>query len=66
MAGNLVAFDIGQYQAKLVWYAGKTEKKAVAAPLPDGLAENGEIRSRRRPWCCRGGWCLRASWMCRP
>ena len=45
MAGNLVAFDIGQYQAKLVWYAGKTEKKAVAAPLPDGLAENGEIRS---------------------
>ena len=45
MAGNLIALDIGQYQAKLVWYAGKSVKKAVAAPLPDGLVENGEIRA---------------------
>ena len=40
MAGNLIALDIGQYQAKLVWYTGKSVKKAVAAPLPDGLVEN--------------------------
>ena len=45
MAGNLIALDIGQYQAKLVWIAGHGVKKAVAAPLPDGLVENGEIRA---------------------
>lgn len=45
MAGNLIALDIGQYQAKLVWIAGHSVKKAVAAPLPDGLVENGEIRA---------------------
>ncbi len=45
MAGSLVAFDIGASRAKLVWYAGKTRKKAVAAELPDGLVANGEIIS---------------------
>ena len=45
MAGNLVAFDLGEAQAKLVWYSGSTRKKAVCAALPDRLVSNGEIVS---------------------
>ena len=45
MAGNLVAFDLGAAQAKMVWYSGTTRKKAVCAVLPDGLVSNGEIVS---------------------
>lgn len=45
MAGNLVAFDLGEAQAKLVWYSGSTRKKAVCAALPDRLVSNGAIVS---------------------
>ena len=45
MAGNLVALDIGSSQVKLVWYAGTTRKKAVAADLPDRMVANGGIVS---------------------
>lgn len=45
MTGNLIAFDIGAAQAKLVWYSGSTRKKAVAVSLPDRLVENGQILS---------------------
>ena len=45
MAGSLVAFDIGEVQAKVVWYAGAVRKKAVCAALPDRLVSNGEILS---------------------
>ncbi len=45
MSGNLIAFDIGESRAKLVWYSGKTRKKAVSAALPDNLVSNGEILS---------------------
>lgn len=45
MAGNLVAFDIGEAQVKLAWYSGTVRKKAVAAPLPDGLVANGAVVS---------------------
>ena len=45
MAGNLVAFDIGEAQAKLVWYSGTTRKKAVAVEMPDGLVSGGMIVS---------------------
>lgn len=45
MAGGTVAFDIGSSQVKLVWYSGKTRRKAVAAELPDGLVSGGEIVS---------------------
>ena len=45
MAGSMVAFDIGSAQVKLVWYSGKTRKKAAAVELPDGLVSGGEIVS---------------------
>ena len=45
MSANLIAFDIGESQAKLVWYVGNSKKKAVCAQLPDNLVSNGEIIS---------------------
>ena len=45
MGENLIAFDIGESQVKLIWYTGKTCKKAVCAALPDNLVANGEIIS---------------------
>ena len=45
MSSNLIAFDIGESQAKLVWYVGDSRKKSVCAALPDNLVANGEIIS---------------------
>lgn len=45
MAGNIVSFDIGSAQVKLVWFAGGACKAAVAAPVPDGLVRGGTIVS---------------------
>ncbi len=45
MAGNLVTFDIGQSQVKIVWYAGAVCRKAVAVALPDNMVDGGEILS---------------------
>lgn len=45
MAGNLISFDIGQSQVKMVWYRGMTCKKAVAVALPDDMVSGGEITS---------------------
>ena len=44
MTGNIVSFDIGSAQIKLVWCAGGVCKAAVTAPVPDGLVR------RRRPY----------------
>lgn len=45
MPSNIIAFDIGTAQLKLVWFAGKTYKLAVSAPVPDGLVRGGVIVS---------------------
>lgn len=45
MAGNLIAFDIGESQVKLVQLSGGTVRKAVAAELPDHMVSGGEILS---------------------
>lgn len=45
MNDKLVAFDIGESQVHLVYYANKQVKKAICAPLPDNLVANGEILS---------------------
>ena len=45
MGGDLIAFDIGTAQLKLVWYAGAARKKAVCVTMPEKLVENGEIIS---------------------
>lgn len=45
VTGNLISFDIGQAQLKMVWYRGKTVKKAVAVMLPDGMMADGQITS---------------------
>ena len=45
MSENLIAFDIGESQIKLVWYAGGMRKKAVSVSMPDNLVANGEIIS---------------------
>ena len=45
MPSNIIAFDIGTAQVKLVWFAGKTYKLAVSAPIPDGLVRGGVIVS---------------------
>ena len=45
MPSNIIAFDIGTAQVKLVWFAGKTYKLAVSAPVPDGLVRGGVIVS---------------------
>ncbi len=45
MARSVVALDIGESLVKMVWYAGKTRKKAVSVPLLDNLVANGEILS---------------------
>jgi type IV pilus assembly protein PilM len=45
MNDRLVAFDIGESQVQLVYYANKQVKKAVCAALPDNLVLNGEILS---------------------
>lgn len=45
MATNIIAFDIGTAQVKLTWFAGKTYKLAVTAPVPDGLVRGGVIVS---------------------
>lgn len=45
MAGNLIAFDIGESQVKLVQLSGGTVKNAVAAELPDQMVSGGEILS---------------------
>ncbi len=45
MPSNLIAFDIGTAQVKLVWFAGKTYKLSVSAPVPDGLVRGGVIVS---------------------
>ena len=43
MTGNIVSFDIGSAQIKLVWCAGGVCKAAVSAPVPDGLVRGGTI-----------------------
>ena len=45
MAGNIVSFDIGSAQVKLVWLAGGACRAAAAAPVPDGLVRGGTIVS---------------------
>ena len=45
MTGNIVSFDIGSAQIKLVWCAGGVCKAAVSAPVPDGLVRGGTIVS---------------------
>lgn len=45
MPSNIIAFDIGTAQVKLTWFAGKTYKLAVSAPVPDGLVRGGVIVS---------------------
>ena len=45
MTGNIVSFDIGSAQIKLVWCAGGVCKAAVSAPVPDGLVRSGTIVS---------------------
>ena len=45
MPSNIIAFDIGTAQLKLTWFAGKTYKLAVSAPVPDGLVRGGVIVS---------------------
>ena len=45
MAGNIVSFDIGSAQVKLVWYAGSECRAAAAVPVPDGLVRTGEVVS---------------------
>lgn len=45
MTGNIVSFDIGSAQIKLVWCAGGICKAAVSAPVPDGLVRGGTIVS---------------------
>ena len=45
MAGNIVSFDIGSAQVKLVWLAGGACRAAAAAPVPDGLVRGGTIAS---------------------
>ena len=45
MSENMIAFDIGESQLKIVWYAGATRKKAICAALPDNLVAGGEIIS---------------------
>ena len=45
MPSNIIAFDIGTAQLKLVWFAGKTYTLAVSAPVPDGLVRGGVIVS---------------------
>lgn len=45
MGSNLIAFDIGEAQVKMVWMSGSSLKKAVSVALPDNLVANGEIVS---------------------
>ncbi len=45
MAGQYVAFDIGEAQVKIVSFAGGKVKKAVSEELPDRLVAGGEILS---------------------
>ncbi len=45
MTGNIVSFDIGSAQIKLVWCARGVCKAAVSAPVPDGLVRGGTIVS---------------------
>ena len=45
MNDKLVAFDMGESQVHLVYYANKQVKKAVCGALPDNLVANGEILS---------------------
>ena len=45
MAGQYVAFDIGEAQVKIVSFAGEKVKKAVSEELPDRLVAGGEILS---------------------